>query len=250
VPVYKPEEAQLGNCVAYETTAVEAELFVLCEGRADCYFYRAITDAIRLDTTSRPDVRFLDGGGKYALPKLIRETRRRQKDVRVIADFDVLGTETPLCDIVEALGGGWSTFHALWREVHYGVRAQHRVPSEVVTKRDLGHRGKTQHGIGRTCQHVKRVRPGSPPWVRAKLWGRRVISEDLHDSYEALAASVAGTGLFLVKVGELEGFAPRVGHHGSRWAGQVLKRYDAATAPELEDARRFVRRVLSSPVEL
>lgn len=248
--VYKSEETQLENRYAHETTVVKPEPLVLCEGQADCYFYRAITDAIRLDTPSLPDVRFVDGGGKYALPKLIRGFRQRGEGVRVIADFDVLSSETPLRDIVEALGAGWPVHHALWRKVCNGVRAQRRASGEVIAKHDRSRLKEHEYGVGRTRQQVKQVRSDSSPWVRAKRWGRRTIPEELESSYEALAAALAGAGLFLVEVGELEGFVPGVGHHGSRWAGQVLKRYDVATAPELEHARCFVRRVLGSRVEV
>jgi hypothetical protein len=231
---------------------VTSELLVLCEGQADCHFYGALAAAMRPDTPSSPEVRFLDGGGKYALPKLIGGFRQHGEDVRVIVDFDVLSTETPLSDIVEALSGNWPVYQALWREVQHGVRAQHRVQGEDVTERGVqpGRRKAQGRREDKTRRQVKQVWAGSSPWVRAKRCGRRMVPEDLKDSYRELAASLAAAGLFLVEVGELEGFVPWVGHHGSRWAGQVLKRYDAASAPELEEARRFVRHVLSSQVEV
>ena len=63
-----------------------------------------------------------------------------------------------------------------------------------------------------------------------------IACNNLFESFERL-------GLFIVPVGELEGFARSVGGHGPRWVNSVLIR-DLANDPELEGAREFVKKVL------
>ena len=50
-------------------------------------------------------------------------------------------------------------------------------------------------------------------------------------------------GLWIVPVGELEGFCRSEGKKGPSWVQNVLKKYDLRRAEELEEARAFVRRV-------
>lgn len=197
---------------------------------------------MRSKNLSLPKATFLDGGGKYALPDLIGHHRRQRAMVRVISDFDVLRTESPLRDMVEALGGNWTGVQPVWQKIRHGVQTQHQERSATRAKGQ-----KTEElsfGHGKTRQQVKAVRANDLPWVQAKRWGRRAVPERLQGTCELLSSSLAEMGLFFVEVGELEGFVRGVGHHGARWAGQVLKRYDAASAPELEEARTFVQRVL------
>jgi hypothetical protein len=51
-------------------------------------------------------------------------------------------------------------------------------------------------------------------------------------------------GLFVVEVGEIEGFARSIGSHGPKWVNSVLSK-DLAGDAELEDARQFVSSVVA-----
>lgn len=63
---------------------------------------------------------------------------------------------------------------------------------------------------------------------------------------ERLLNSLRAAGLFVVEVGELEGFVRTVGNHGPAWVNQVLQR-DLRADAELETARQFVRTLIASP---
>jgi hypothetical protein len=51
-------------------------------------------------------------------------------------------------------------------------------------------------------------------------------------------------GLFILEVGELEGFVRTIGNHGPKWANNVME-WDLVNDPELEVARQFVRNMTS-----
>ena len=53
-------------------------------------------------------------------------------------------------------------------------------------------------------------------------------------------------GLWIVPVGELEGFCKSVGGHGPRWVQQVIEERDLANDPELQRAREFVSEIWNS----
>lgn len=61
--------------------------------------------------------------------------------------------------------------------------------------------------------------------------------------FDALSKSCSGHRLWIVPVGELEGFCRSVGAHGPRFVERVLEERNLETDPELHEAREFVRNV-------
>jgi hypothetical protein len=53
----------------------------------------------------------------------------------------------------------------------------------------------------------------------------------------------AAIGLWIVPVGELEGFCKSIGGHGPRWVQEVIETKDLATDSELARARSFVANI-------
>ena len=51
-------------------------------------------------------------------------------------------------------------------------------------------------------------------------------------------------GLFIVPVGELEGFVQTVGNKGPKWVNTVLRQKSLATSPELQVARTFAQKLI------
>jgi hypothetical protein len=64
----------------------------------------------------------------------------------------------------------------------------------------------------------------------------------IRPDYNRLQAECKARGLWIVLVGEVEGFCKSAGGHGPRWVREVLSR-DLAGDPELEEARKFVGQV-------
>ena len=53
-------------------------------------------------------------------------------------------------------------------------------------------------------------------------------------------------GLWIVPVGEFEGFCKSVGDYGPRWVQQVIEQKNLADDAELEAARKFVQQMWAS----
>lgn len=51
-------------------------------------------------------------------------------------------------------------------------------------------------------------------------------------------------GLFVVPVGEMEGFDKTINKEKKDWVYQVLGMYDLALEPKLEEARKFVQAIV------
>ena len=225
------------------------EKVVVCESDADDRFYAAVLDAVydlRAATTRRPDVMFTHCGGKMRLPMAVRALKSLSVPLAVVADFDVLRDERPLRSIVEALGLPWASVVGDWSVVKKAIdtKKPDLTTSEVsadiqallasVTETPFPEAAKTK---------IKEILRRSSPWGTAKQVGKAFIpSGDASKAGERLFALLQSAGLFIVEVGELEGFAKTVPGHGPAWVNEVLKK-DLKIDPELAAARKFAEEI-------
>lgn len=225
------------------------EKVVVTEADSDCRFYAAIMDAMseaERSSTRRKDIMFTHCGGKDRLPVAIRSLRGLEVPVAVAVDFDVLNNETTLRHVVEAIGGIWAEVQAEWREVKHAIDSKKPDLSLGEVKRDIesilaASTGKIfPNDAKRDIQEVLRR---SSPWSVAKTVGVSFIpSGQPSQACARLFTKLESMGIFIVPVGELEGFCRTVGNHGPRWAAEVLKK-DLAKDEELQAARNYVARL-------
>jgi hypothetical protein len=222
------------------------ERVIVCESDADCMFYNAILSEPGVHGTREPDVRFLQSGGKHRLASLAETLRALNVNVDVIADIDILNDLDVLRGLVLALGGEWNKFESLAKAIKSAIeqRKDWLDSSEVVRDiRAILDRSPTIGTFPQPLrQEVNRVFAKSSPWDAVKSAGTAAIpAGQATQQYKTFESMCSGIGLWIVPVGELEGFCRPEGAHGPRWVQNVLKRYSPAEAPELSDAREFMR---------
>ena len=223
---------------------------ILCESDGDCRFYAAIMDAIIYPKSEdrREHIMFLHCGGKARMPVVISSLRNLDVPVHVIADFDILNNESPLKEIVEALGGSWEVIEANWRVVQRAIEEKKPELNTAEVVRDIDSILQTISNSffpKEAKKGIQEILRRSSPWSIAKTVGKAFIpSGDPTRAYNAVCEELERIGLFVVPLGELEGFARSIGGHGPKWVNEVLER-DLANDPELEDARAFVRNILT-----
>jgi hypothetical protein len=82
------------------------------------------------------------------------------------------------------------------------------------------------------------------PWDAIKDAGKAAIpSGQPTKHYEELQSLCNAFGLWLVPVGQLEGFCRSEGGHGPAWVQHVMETHDLATDEQLAEAREFVKRI-------
>ena len=98
----------------------------------------------------------------------------------------------------------------------------------------------------KTVQEIEKLGRQTSPWDEIKRNGLPgPLRGEAAKKATSLLNRLSAIGLYVVPVGELEGFANSVGGHGGAWVEEVLSR-DLATDPELRGAREFMKRILSS----
>ena len=85
---------------------------------------------------------------------------------------------------------------------------------------------------------------GTNAWEQIKKIGKAGFTADEPAAYEKVEAMCKSVGLFVVPVGEIEGFVKTINKEKKDWVYEVLEGYDLASDLKLRDAREFVQAVI------
>jgi hypothetical protein len=225
------------------------ERVVICESDSDCRFYSAILSSISDGQSSvTPDILFVHCGGKHRINMAVKALRCLDVPVSVVADFDVLNDSEPLKTIFEDLGGIWEDIRADWELVKKEIdQKRPELEASEVREKIIGILDAHTEKIfpKEAVRSINRILRKASAWAHAKEVGSSFVpSGDATQAFQRLANALRSKGLFLVEVGELEGFVRSVGNHGPRWVSAVLEK-DLRSDPELDVARRFVQELIS-----
>jgi hypothetical protein len=195
----------------------------------------------------KPDIMFTHCGGKARLPLVIRSLRELEVPISVVTDFDVLNDEQPLRNILEAAGGDWTSISADWQQVKSAVDGMKPELATDEVRRELVAvlAGVSEPVLPSNAKkQIQAILKRSSPWSTAKSVGIQFLpSGQPSQACTRLLNTLEACEVFVVPVGELEGFAKSAGGHGPAWVAEVLKQ-NLANSPELDQARQFVIKVI------
>jgi hypothetical protein len=222
---------------------------VICESDSDSRFYSAVADCFFKyeNNAGLSDLMFINCGGKDRFPTVIKALKKLDLPINCILDFDILNSEQKLREVVECLGGDWSALKADYRLLKRGIEDKKpELNTEEVAKeiKKVLNEVTEQHFTEQARDSIRKILRRSSPWSEAKTGGSRFIPPgDPTKAYQRLSAVLKTLGLFIVDVGEAEGFVRSEGGHGPSWVNKVLTR-DICGDPELSTARSFIKEVL------
>lgn len=221
------------------------EHVVICESDADCMFYQSILSLSSISGDRRPDVLFVHTAGKHRMGKLADTLRSLDVPVSVIADIDVLNDEGVFKDLFQRLGGDWAEVKAHWKSVSDAVLKQ-RPPLNA--EQVAGLIATQLQGVAGTGEFpeereraIKEVFKTVSPWSAMKRSGRSALpAGEPIKHFDALTEKCGNHRLWIVPVGEIEGFCRSIGSHGPGFVEKVLEERSLETDPELQEAREFI----------
>lgn len=216
---------------------------ILTEADGDCRLYEALADA-SLAESARRDILYTYCGGKDRVPVVVTALRALGVPVLSVLDFDVLNAENPLRPIIESYGGSWTEFQADWRAVKAAVEANSAFLAGDAFKQKISDALKPVPAGGvvpkEIVAEIKRLARNASPWDHVKAGGLANIPPgEPTQAAERLLEKLRGIGIFVVPVGEMEGFYRKSGKHGPKFVAQVLT-CDLAGDSDLASARKFV----------
>ena len=227
------------------------ERVVICEAHADCMFYSAILDLPEVHGETHPDVLFVHANGKHRLATLAETLVALDVPVDIVADIDVLNDLTVLGKIVEALRGDWEQIRpladALKKEIEISVPVLSFDDLRTSIRRELDKAPADHNPVKNLRSRIDDIFPQSVPWGALKRGGKAALPQgQATQRFNRLQTLCGQVGLWIVPVGELEGFCKSIGRKGPAWVQKVVEERDLANDQELESARKFVKQVWES----
>ena len=219
---------------------------IICEADADCMFYNSILDLSEVHGEGQPDVLFIHASGKDRMSALAKALVALDVPVDVVADIDILNDTGAFGRVVDSLGGDSAVALPLAEAVKKAIE-QHKPWLSVDEikngiKKELGKDTSDGESAKQLRSRIDAIFRQASPWDAVKLAGEVALPPgQATQQFQKLQALCKQMGLWIVPVGELEGFCKSIGGHGPRWVQQVIEERDLVTDPDLERARKFVR---------
>ena len=215
------------------------ERVIVCEADSDCMFYSSILDLDEVHGEGHPDVLFVHANGKDRMPTLAKTLTSLGVPVDIVADIDVIRDETVFQRIVHALDGDWDRIERKARAVRTAIDNSKPILDRDQIEEHIRDALRDETLSERKLRSIMR---GASSWEGVKQAGASAIPQgDATQQFQQLQALCAEAGLWIVPVGEMEGFCKSIGGKGPAWVQRVIEEKDLATDSELERAREFMR---------
>ena len=227
------------------------ERVIICESDSDCMFYSSLLDLPEINGGRQPDVFFVHANGKHRMAALAKALAELDVPVDVIADIDILKSDDILEGIVKTLVGSWVEIKPIVEGIRKSIE-EHKpwlnageIKKGILGKLDtIQSEGEFPKEVQKEIEKIFRK---ASPWDAVKQSGEAAIPQgQATQQFQKLKALCKKVGLWIVPVGELEGFCKSVGGHGPGWVQQVIETRDLATDSDLQGAREFVREIWTS----
>lgn len=227
------------------------ERVIICESDADCMFYGSLLNLREVHGDRYPDVLLVHANGKHRMRTLARVLIELDVPVDVIADIDVLNDMGVFKGLVEALGGDWESVAALAQAVKSSIEQHKPWLNAAEIKKGIMSVLDQVPSVGTFPKELKseidsQFRKASP-WDAVKSSGASAIPPGQPtQQFHELLSRCRAMGMWIVPVGEMEGFCRSVGGHGPSWVQQVFGDRDLESDNELAAAREFVHELWSA----
>lgn len=221
---------------------------IITESDGDCQFYSSFLNLKSIAGEKQPDVLFIHAAGKHRMGQLVETLKSLDVPVSVIADIDILNEENTFKNLFERLGGTWDELATAWRAIKTDVEAR-RPPMNVeqvkgLLLKQLNPLSGTEPFPKSVEQSIKQIFKTLSPWGAIKQAGRSALNGPSVGHFDDIYRKCAAKGLWIVPVGELEGFCRSIAaSHGPDFVEKVLEQKNLETDTELQEARTFVNNI-------
>ena len=224
------------------------ERVIICEADADCTFYSSLLTLREVHGDHQPDVLFVHANGKDRIGALVKTLTDLDVPVDIIADIDILQSVDVFEAVTKSLGGDWATIQPMVKAIRSSIDDRKPWSSAGAIKREIQRELEDIELKGEFPKErrvaIKEILKKDSPWFAVKAAGEAAIPKgQVMQHFQNLKTSCKKMGLWIVPVGELEGFCRSVGGHGPRWVQQVIESRDLSGDSDLQAARDFVREI-------
>jgi hypothetical protein len=147
----------------------------------------------------------------------------------VIPDIDILNDEVNISRLVGAVGGDWKLLRRGYNIATTQFRGRRGMPlsvGDIVAAVNSVFAGRGDEPFDATAKAELNIqlRIQENPWAELKRYGKAAFRGQSAPAAQELIDALDALGIVLVAVGELEGFAPRLGvSKGPAWLTAALE---------------------------
>lgn len=220
---------------------------VLCESDADCKMYSIIENYIKQTEGKYSEALFIHCGGKHRMAKIVTAMRALNIDIRLIPDIDILNDKTVFKNIVEAYGISWtniqSDYNIIVSNLHSPRETIRRDDARATINRVLDN-SKNQVLSDSEITEIRTAISTTSKWKALKSSGTSAIpSGDATAAFKRMNQILRASGIYLVPVGELEGFVREISGHGPDWVNKLLETYPDLGANVYAQITQFIAEI-------
>jgi len=217
---------------------------VLCESDSDCKFYSVIENHLKQTAGKYSETLFIHCGGKQRVARIASALRALNVDVRLILDIDVLNDENVIKAIAEVCGINWellkTNYNTFVSNLHSSKEKINRFNAKNDIVRIFDASNNTELSTTE-IKHIKEVVKTISKWDGIKHGGRQSIpAGDATSAFEQMDRVLRKHYIYIVPVGELEGFVKEIGGHGPEWVNEVFEKYSNLDNPVYQQAKDFI----------
>lgn len=217
---------------------------VLCESDSDCRLYSVVYSRMKEERGEYPEALFVHCGGKQRMKRVVSALRALSIPLWVIPDIDILDKTDTLRELVISAGGNWDI---LSQKVS-SFQAFMRTERSFINRKDFTDdvlrilNSSQDKNIGaKEIEEIKLMLKTETKWSQLKKGGKSNIpSGEPFNTYEAIETELKKLKIFIVPVGELEGFIKTVSGHGPDWVNNVLERHTNFSDSVYNELRNFI----------
>ena len=214
---------------------------VLCESDSDCKMYSIIEGHLKEKEGKYSETLFIHCGGKHRMAKVVKALRKLGINVKLIPDIDVLDNESVFKGIIEAVGKKWDAVSKDYRILISNLRSS----QADIRKDEIVRLLQSVHNDILSDEEIKNLNAAirkPSKWNEIKKAGKKAIpSGGATQAFERIDDALRKEGVFLVPVGELEGFIKSVGGHGPEWVNAVLEENSDLDSDQYKEIREFIK---------
>ena len=226
------------------------EQTIICEDDSDCRLINSVADHVSTQEQKQwKDTAYVPTGGKHGIPKIATVLRKIGVPVKAVFDMDFLSEKNLVESTVEAFGGQWIDIEPDWKRLDSAVREGKTPKSILEIKNDIISLLQEADPDALPSGDVKEALKQGKAWYAVKQFGHVAIpSGNAQGYYESVRKKLEAIGIFLVPVGELEGFCRRISGHGPKFVTGLLSDVPLGS-DELNELRTFVKHVHTYEVQ-
>lgn len=224
---------------------------VLCESESDCKMYSIIENHIKQKEGKYSETLYIHCGGKQRMAKIASALLSLGVELKLIPDMDVLNDETVFRGITDAFGIKWELLDRDYKIIISDIRSAGGSSDKNTIKTVINQilDSSPEPYLTRNEQQQIRAKIRTiSKWDEIKQNGVPAIpAGNASASYRRLNAVLQQNGIYIVPVGQLEGFVKEIGLHGPEWVNTVIETYPDFDAEEYRKICAFINTVFKEP---